>query len=119
MTLRDMTGFCAAASLALALTLGGARAEANHSSRSMGTSSDRCEAANAMAKKAMKKKAKAGAFTVLPHPSGRVAISARDERGTYTRTVVLRTGGSYTQLMNAQGAVIETFADGVPASQII
>lgn len=117
MTFRDILRTFAAAGLAVALATSPADA-ANRKRRGLGEPESRCAAAHAMAKKALKAKAAEG-FTVLPHPSGRVAISGRDATGQYTRTVVLRAGGSYTQLLDSQGAVLETFADGVPVAQIL
>lgn len=118
MTCKDILRICAAAGLAIALA-GSPADAANRKRRSVGGEPQgRCAAAHAVAKKALKARSSEG-FTVLPHPSGRVALSARDATGQYTRTVVLKAGGSYTQLLDAQGAVLETFSDGVPVAQIL
>ena len=109
----------AVAALSLTFALATAPAEASNKRRAS-EKAGRCAAAHAMAKKALKAKTAADAgFVVLPHPSGKVAISPRDSDGKYTRTVVVKAGGSYTQLLDAQGAVIDTYSDGVPESAIL
>src|SRR5689334_18285413 len=104
----------ACAALALTLALASQPAEASNKRRSV-NAGGRCVAAHAMAKKALKSKGSAAAdagFVVLPHPSGKVAISPRDSEGKYTRTVVIKHGGgSYTQLLDSQGAVLDTYSD--------